>query len=1857
MTSSTLALIKSPFSPPCVTPPSTQSETSQEEIEEEPIVFPTESTLTDSTFLLTDLIAQQRKNLNCDIAKHSLHDCIFRVFHDPLRSFLEIVTNALDACTEHAPIGKLGIGFLSILSFLVHSETSGCQIKMTTTYMHEGHPFSYSIFIYNEGEYTFVRFIKEEKEFPLGTTLKILPNQSTFSSQTLETIKHYLYYLQFYPHGNIEVASKEATFYLGAGKTTKARIQLQETELETVDEGCGVPLTVACNHLFTPSSSTKIPSPTNFPDILPKWVNYQGKKGNDDYFLLVMDGVIIVELPLTTTFNKDLLLVVPSLFKLTLGRNALVFSEHNRIAEEFFKKVILQLIDEVIDNHHLPAILYMFYHALMKLEKKSSQIHALKLSLFLKKSLHQKLSQTPDKVPFPYESQKSLFPIIFSLIPKIQLFPIHRDLYENGFEHLESSLEKAALEVATDPLEIEGIRQRLVEGKVVIFVDDSLLPQIPASSAMSLADGGLKRILFAPKSLILRSKHHQSSQPLQKRLAFSCAYRFCSEGLQVSPYSFPVSTFTVNTLIVRNFAIATSLSSQADFHLFFSPHEALERGILKDVDGAIFQTFWKTYGEEALMALSCRHPTETRRFSMEFSDWRNNVIKLLFPPDAYFEIKICPKSLNQLIDTKEKEIQVENYLTQLIFYHQGKVWLPLRDNIKALLNKLNILGNGNCHRNPRVDALIHDPLFFRELNEEEVGKLIFEFILCNCGIHSRHQEDSIFSHQLLYPFSSPITVESLERLFFSLIKDSTLLFNPLWNRARQKYHYCHLIGSQYIKNFDEETWRDLDSFLNYEAYYRQPITSIIAPLLLVKEIFFKSQTADSNRNIFLNVYTALLDNYRHYFTISDKDFPYIYSSNSLHNLFTITEKTRNQSEFYTTVDDAYRLLYEFQDDALLFEKILFFLKEAFNDLLHIEKRNENLARKNRIYLTSILGYNAFALLSRLHAEGIPRHYLEVVIAQSKTQDEAFILCALLFDSDLLPLFKERLISSAALEGLILGYLQKAPSPQELKNLLKIDQLGSSISTFLKSTVTFSTMKDFFLSLQRQSLHETTALLDPSLQASLSQAHSFTTYQLLDAIREGSLEAALQTKNLDIILPKIRSANSSSHLQVVKECIEHRNDHLNIEDVLLESLQNSIDAISSHLSTHEGTVDEKCLKVTFSIQIIKGERAPQCVLKIHDGIGMKNLQTLLVDFLVPNYSQKSQERESIGQMGNGSFSYYREAEKVYVKTRLQETSEIFLLRTLPIRDHLTGEVKDLRHKCVQIPDTSFFGTEITIVYRNSHQDPLQPELIALTCRSFLREVVACAHVTLPGNLHPTLLFKNACGEEVLSEIDSQLSPFSLPSQEPFFTFIKTKNPKHPGWVLTGGVPFKPLGQFLQEQGLVTPFFAENYCRGYCLVLPVNSYAPVHSRKQVILNQNVKENLRYFIAEWFFFRCLCDEVTGPNKKYFLHFQSQGIFLQLYPLSNRPLFTQKELIDGMSQRSDDEFFEQFFHYFISYFSKDKNFAFYIDQGYKTLVNQLAQLGEKFESSFYLCDATRIREVYTQSLAQVQKLSAGIFEEWKKQLFEEGAHSYLNDFINVVVIPWFDVKIQSFIHHLPSLEQIKQKYTFLKEKQEESDQKALEKVLTEKLGVTKEHVIEIAEKILLLYCHLFQRLNFPEMSPLTLKFFEDPASVVVGRYLRNEHRIEINLQQLADILDFGYQVLHYDRIHLLPIASWLMISPGNCGMLNHELEHARRNSSCNHSSSHGHGYDLLNRYVHFEACAASFARKAHQLGLFDLMAEEMEKLLASYSLSEKTFYKIVCKLKKWEAGGKTISLSSTNKRFLTSQSPSPKKTKLNED
>lgn len=282
---------------------------------------------------------------------------------------------------------------------------------------------------------------------------------------------------------------------------------------------------------------------------------------------------------------------------------------------------------------------------------------------------------------------------------------------------------------------------------------------------------------------------------------------------------------------------------------------------------------------------------------------------------------------------------------------------------------------------------------------------------------------------------------------------------------------------------------------------------------------------------------------------------------------------------------------------------------------------------------------------------------------------------------------------------------------------------------------------------------------------LQTAKAFTSIQVIHAAKNRvQFSKALQEGDLAQAVEVIAKESRKTELQMISQAVEHGSERSYVAATLMEAFQNSVDAIRDFVRKHP-EVEAERTRILFDVRFVDPEY-PRLLFKVADLIGMQSLKTLLADFLIINYSTKGEESESVGEMGNGSYQMYREAEMVTVQTRtLENPSKVYFLRIVPIRDPDTDEVVDLSHKCVDINDTlmarKFKGTELSILVRRKPETShIALEVEGLGVRNFIQETFSVANPPLDEK-HPLQCeLKFPKGKKPLKEIQKEVVAFTL-----------------------------------------------------------------------------------------------------------------------------------------------------------------------------------------------------------------------------------------------------------------------------------------------------------------------------------------------------------------------------------------------------------------------------------------------------------------------------------------------------------------
>lgn len=470
------------------------------------------------------------------MAGHWIRNAALRIFSDDLRSFLELVVNARDAMlpAEQA-VGKFGMGFFSILSFLAHEETEGATIEIDTRQRVAGTINHYKVLIEKAGEYakwddkdisfTFHAYRGESGEKP-GTTIKIKPKVGEFSPASLQKLCGYIYYVKPIPSVKIKVSCplvQGGLFEIGNDDTRgKIVVLLAPYELGVKDEGSGMSFETILTSLLIPSTSTK--GITSLEDLraqakhegirLPNLTSWQGKpdKGSS-YFLITVNDIVVVhkkiDKPVYDQYGniQDIEIQMPQATQLTIARDELSILPNTESFEEtWVKDIIKKTIDDATSGAATCPLetLMALYRGLCAWEDQTA-LHYIKgrFTHLFKQALEDKLSGEKSKIVAVsaqnFKELRKIFDILRDpwIDRNIVLLPLEDDLVSNNYSNLERILVERAEKKIVDKngLEADALKQNIAQGIKLIFVEDRLLDG-------KIKSFGLRTVLFVPRSFL-----------------------------------------------------------------------------------------------------------------------------------------------------------------------------------------------------------------------------------------------------------------------------------------------------------------------------------------------------------------------------------------------------------------------------------------------------------------------------------------------------------------------------------------------------------------------------------------------------------------------------------------------------------------------------------------------------------------------------------------------------------------------------------------------------------------------------------------------------------------------------------------------------------------------------------------------------------------------------------------------------------------------------------------------------------------------------------------------------------------------------------------------------------------------------------------------------------------------------------------------------------------------------------------------------------------------------------------------------------------------------------------------------------
>lgn len=1726
-------------------------------------------------FSLYDLIKGDKT-----VAIRRIENAIDRVFQDDERAILELAVNGLDASVEpHNSVGNFGTGFFSILNYC---RKQACTIEMETTYEDENKKL-HTLLISISPALNITINPQIQSKNTTGTSIALIP-QKGFDPSSLKKISEYLFYLQFYPHGNIEIKMENSVERVGLGDRTLVQVEILENLIKVVDHGCGVTPEIVKTKLLVPSESSKTPpNPLLHSIQLPQKVDFKICSPKNQ-FIISSAGVVVTRREIDLPFKGDIHLPLPS-FNPVLARNAI---QMNPLLREYLRKTIEASLNCLLANEISSETILGFYKGLEAWEE---EIHESSLINEFDHMLFEKIHHCDHVIPVPFEYYDFFAPYI-----QARLLPIHGELIFHQFQRLEQILQSTT---NLNP------HSNLIKNKIVFFIKDHLCPH--------LKDCGLRGSIFAPYSLfekaIFTSKENKID--LKTALSFSICNRWAKEGEMLSPlqasslfHGLENAPLIIDTNNDLGLAFSNSISIE------------LEGEYLKKIPEDLLSEFMKNYGEKFQEEVFKGHLPQQSNCILDIET---------FFLDNFYKAFLYMKTYSEEYEAEEEEEEEEeNSLFKLlnadVILDNGKYYaIKQFEDLWEIEAKLSYVDKDKTEID-ELKAKFKDEYFkcyWKELSNEELTKLFLEqlFIFFELNENTR-----VFQNEAtLWPLENT-NLEPFAKIVFSLLRASKSLTN-----LAESSNVCPnisppVIFSQNIKTLSFENLHLLDGFDNLEHYLDRPIKQTLIPLIALAQLIQNNLSLSKEAKIDCYQYISrTLDLYHNYLTFSDRSLQSEYGG-STNFTIEITQK-------YVSVDDIFRVLIQLSENPKRLNKLLRLAAIQNKKLLNIERRDSNIEHYTTLYLPNPLGENILSCLTAFLLK--EQNYfpaIERVIDQSGTSEELFLLLVYLaiygfsFQknelSDALIIFSETIdnyFKKQDLKHICLEieketmdrslYVDRIMNEYEGEPEIFLEMHGL-ISNLLKNRNAFQIFNSFFTDIEKEKLEN---------------ASSFQTSQLLSALETFSLKEIAEAASISKTAQNLTGFRAKKS-PLVRQCVE-ASERDSWKSFLLEGLQNSADAVGEMLKDpklpqilqsrsavigNQELVLQQLLTVDFNVEILKPNHSdPQLILTIKDGVGMKSSSL----FWIPH---KSEKKGGVGEMGNGTFQMFKDAEMVSIKTRLLDTSKIVLLKITPFRDE-KGSVIDLSYKCCEIDnEKDFFGTEIRLLLQNQQESKEIITAKGLTIRNFVRDILGNTYIP-HGN---RVLMLNLCTLDSvvpLQVLDTQTLTFSIPFSNSFLSFLPSKNKDAQGYVLTGGIPFKSMKYFFVEHKLLSSQLAEKLCKGWNLNLPVGSYTPMQSRTQVRLTPEFSNYLRWMIAEWCFWRAVVEEDSGL-RGFFPYLESKcGSFHDVRVVPNTNI-TNEELISQL-QTEDESVLPHFFSHFIPINITSVSFSQYIKENYTCLIEKIERHKTILNRELSTIPSSDPEGFYQKIVEKFQSSVNSEYQNWENgtnnkvnMMIKSGdisPSSVIPLYLKHLIFPWFKNKRQGFLETIPSLYSLKTRKSSLRNIEENIAVQESIKIIDNNIeDLTK--IYELLNNSLLPYVQQFQKNN-----KCDLRFCYDPDSTTTASYQKNSNAILINLKHCkpSEIIAIAYSVAcrrtplpKFDSLSLIEIRF------GKAGSINHELEHARRASSHLDDEPHKDGIGANGKLMPFEACAASYARKAIEEGLYDLWADKLLDIFVNY-------------------------------------------------
>ena len=421
---------------------------------------------------------------------------------------------------------------------------------------------------------------------------------------------------------------------------------------------------------------------------------------------------------------------------------------------------------------------------------------------------------------------------------------------------------------------------------------------------------------------------------------------------------------------------------------------------------------------------------------------------------------------------------------------------------------------------------------------------------------------------------------------------------------------------------------------------------------------------------------------------------------------------------------------------------------------------------------------------------------------------------------------------------------------------------------------------------------------------------FTTSKLIDYV----LKHDFGDDVFELVNRYHPAAEEQVRLQLTEIAINEGSTKAVMEAMIIETVQNSIDAIRSSFAERQ---------VKPEIHLYVKEGADFYLYQITDFVGIP--QSGLVSLMIPFLSTKVASQFVTGEMGSGFFNIYRGTTKVIIDTTLNGKSTLVLDTPIMGKDN---RVLDLDKHVAEMIDARPNHTSIYAFLPKNNRS-LVTSVTDIV--DFIKNIVAVIPALVPV---PRITIR-------LNDQELQVKTELLQENASFISFYCLET-TFQSYMYTKGVPFLPLLQFVFQANLLPDYMLPFYSTNIVINVKHGVYTPVQTRAKINIDPVNKALLVQFLVDTIYLGALKRIATQIKvlklddlNSYLHNFLSGASLNQVLPYRLQTTLRVNDTSD-------------FSHFMMYYRCKDlPNFAHLINESYPIMQSKQWKELTEFEKS----------------------------------------------------------------------------------------------------------------------------------------------------------------------------------------------------------------------------------------------------------------------------------------------------------------------